>query len=57
MFLNGIQALHVVPQDGAAVEEVGQGDVDGSTCDENKMCKGGGGGPVGLRAPYPLGRS
>lgn len=35
MLLAGAQALDALPQDGAAVEEVGQGDVDGSVCNRN----------------------
>lgn len=39
MLLVGVQAQHVLPQDLAAVKEVGQGDVGGDTCDAKKKKK------------------
>lgn len=35
MLLAGVQAQHILPQDGAAVEEVGQRDIDGFICKVN----------------------
>lgn len=61
MLRAGRQAQHALPQGGAAVEEVGQRDVDGFACNTNGALAavalgnpdGGGGG----RVRYRLGRS
>lgn len=60
MLRAGTQAQDVLEQDGAAVEEVGQRDVDGFACNTKQRLAAGGlvarGNPVG-RGRYPLGRS
>lgn len=39
VLLAGIQAQHILPQDGTAVKEVGQRDVDRFSCLDSKGAK------------------